>query len=62
MAHIHNDDAFVTAYDTRSGKKLAYKVPRAHLSIFPHLSQTPKAKAVEQPKPKPVDANQKKEG
>lgn len=53
VAHIQNDDAFVTAYDTRTGKKLAEKIPRAHLKIFPHLSATPKAKAVEQPKPAP---------
>lgn len=50
MAHVHNDDAFVTAYDTRTGQKLPNKIPRAHLDIFPHLSLTPSAKAADQPK------------
>lgn len=49
MAHIYDEDQFVTAYDTRTGKKVG-RVPRAHLTIFPHLAVTPKAKA-DRPKP-----------
>lgn len=55
MAHIQNDEAFVTAYDARTGKKLPNKIPRAHLKIFPHLSLTPKARAAEKPKPQIPD-------
>lgn len=51
VAHIQNDEAFVTAYDTRTGKKLPNKIPRAHLKIFPNLSAIPKARASEKPKP-----------
>lgn len=62
MAHTFNNDAFVTAYDTRTGKKLG-KVPKSHLSIFPHLSLTPKAKAVQKPAPKIPDfISSEKEG
>lgn len=65
MAHINNADAFVTAYDKNTGKKLAHKVPKSHLKIFKNLSLTPKAKAED---PKPVQPRQvehksdKKEG
>lgn len=63
MAHTFDSGAFVTAYDTNTGKKLGL-VPRTHIDIFPHLSLTPKAKAV-MPKPKeivsPVKAENKTE-
>lgn len=49
VAHISDEDQFVTAYDTRTGKKVG-RVPRAHLDIFPHLDVTPKAR-VNRPKP-----------
>lgn len=52
MAHTFDEDAFVDAYDKATGKKLG-KVPKAHLKIFPNLSETPKAKV----KPKPVEAH-----
>lgn len=51
MAHTFDGDQFVTAYDTRTGKKVG-RVPRAHLKVFPHLALTPKAKATQ---PKPVE-------
>lgn len=53
MAHTFDEDAFVDAYDKATGKKLG-KVPKAHLKIFPNLSETPKARAA---KPKPVEAH-----
>ncbi len=52
MAHTFKEDAFVSAYDTRTGDKVG-RVPREHLKVFPFLSETPKAKAA---KPKPVEA------
>lgn len=62
MAHTFNDDAFVTAYDKTTGKKLGL-VPRSHLKVFPNLSLTPKAKAVEKPAPKIPDfISSEKEG
>jgi hypothetical protein len=32
---------WVTAYDGNTGRKLAHRVPRSHLKLFPHLSETP---------------------
>lgn len=52
MAHTFNNDAFVTAYDKKTGKKVGL-APKSHLKVFPNLSLTPKAKA-EQPKPAPI--------
>ena len=52
LAHTFDENAFVDAYDKATGKKLG-KVPKAHLKIFPNLSETPKARAVN---PKPAEA------
>lgn len=38
-------EQLVTAYDTRTGKKLDRRVPAVWLRIFPNLSPTPQQKA-----------------
>lgn len=40
-------EQLVTAYDTRTGKKLDRRVPAVWLRIFPHLSSTPQQKAAD---------------
>ena len=38
-------EQFVHAYDSKTGKKLAHKVPENFFNIFPNLRKTPKQKA-----------------
>lgn len=38
-------EKLVTAYDTRTGKKLDRRVPAVWLRLFPYLSLTPQTKA-----------------
>lgn len=60
MSHVSDDNEFVTAYDTRTGKKLPNKVPRAHLEVFPYLSETPKSRTLAKPTPAPVATDRKR--
>jgi len=43
-------EKMVEVYDTRTGSKLAHRVPEVWLRIFPHLSLTPKSKAAAGPR------------
>lgn len=53
-------EQFVHAYDSKTGKKLAHKVPESFFDIFPNLRKTPKQKSREGSTPATTDKKETK--